>query len=194
MKGINEEFPEEKARFSSRAWLFWLICLVILAAAACYEALSMDRVRQTFEFYELETGKSRVEERFFPRSAAPEEAVKRYVEEVLLGPVLPQSAPLFPKETRLRSLLVREGTVYADLSGEAVLSPLEGGRGVIGSLDALERGIRRNFPWVRKIKLFIEGNDASRRDRPGADQNRQISVKKNAKIRENPLTNNFYLI
>ena len=193
MKGTNEEFPEEKARFSSRAWSLWLICLFILAAGACYEALSMDRVRRSFEFYELETGKRRIEERFFPRSAAPEEAVRRYVEEVLLGPALPQAAPLFPKETRLRALLLREGTVYADLSGEAVLPPLEG-RDVFQSLDTLERGIRRNFPWVRKIRLFIEGNDASWRDRPGMNHNGQISSKKSEKFRENPLTNNFDLI
>jgi len=93
------------------------------------------------------------------RSASRELDITRYVEEALLGPVSPNSLPLFQKETRLRSLLYREGVVYADFSENAVLPPLEGGE-VFKNLKTLHAGITRNFPFVREARFFIAGRAA----------------------------------
>ncbi|MDR2494729.1 MAG: GerMN domain-containing protein [Spirochaetaceae bacterium] len=100
-----------------------------------------------------------------PRLSSEELSVRRYVEETLLGPASPRTAPLFPRETRLRSLLYRDGVVYADLSERAALPPLEDrppreGE-VFRSLRALDRGIRRNFPQVKDVRLFINGHPAA---------------------------------
>jgi hypothetical protein len=38
----------------------------------------------------------------------------RYKEEKIMGPVAPDLLPLFPRETRLKSLLFRNGVVYAE--------------------------------------------------------------------------------
>jgi hypothetical protein len=67
--------------------------------------------------------------------------------------------PLFPRETRLRSLLYRNGVVYLDLSEEAALPPPEGGE-VFMNMKTLYAGIRRNFPFVRDIRFFIAGRAA----------------------------------
>lgn len=139
--------------------ILWLCCLVLLAAFALYEGLTSDLERQTFEFYALDTGKSRIEERMFHHAPQAEFNIKRYVEEALLGPADPESAPLFSLETRLCSLLLRDGTVYLDLSEAAALAPPGGD--VLKSLDTVERGIRRNFPYVRNVYVFIEGNEVT---------------------------------
>ncbi|MDR2101991.1 MAG: GerMN domain-containing protein [Treponema sp.] len=115
-------------------------------------------VRRTFVFYSSIDGTTTVEERMLPHSPSREIDIRRYVEEALLGPVSPDSASLFPQETRLRSLLYRDGVVYADLSEAAVLPSPEGGD-VFRNLYTLEAGIRRNFSFVRDIKLFIAGHE-----------------------------------
>ncbi|MDR0637069.1 MAG: GerMN domain-containing protein [Treponema sp.] len=115
------------------------------------------RERRTFVFYTLYGGAAEVEDRMFLREPSEESNIRRFVEETLLGPVSPDLVPLFPRETRLRSLLYRDGVVYADLSESAVLVSLNGGN-VFQSLVTLDTGIRRNFPFVRNVKLFIEGN------------------------------------
>jgi spore germination protein GerM len=80
----------------------------------------------------------------------------RYTEETLLGPVAPDLLPLFPRETRLKSLLFRNGVVYADFSQDAVLPPVEGGM-VFNNFRTLHAGILRNFSNVKEVRFFIEG-------------------------------------
>jgi hypothetical protein len=53
--------------------------------------------------------------------------------------------------------MYRDGVVYADLS-EAALFPLEGGD-LFRSFLTLNEGIRRNFSFVRGVKIFIGGNE-----------------------------------
>jgi hypothetical protein len=103
-----------------------------------------------------------VEDRMLKRSGNRETDIARYVEEVLLGPVSPDLAPLFPLETRLRSLLYRDGVVYVDLSDPAALPPLEQLEepGVFGNFQTLYGGIRRNFSYAREVRLFVAGNPA----------------------------------
>ena len=92
------------------------------------------------------------------RSPDRETDIRRYVDEALLGPVTPDLAPLFPRETRLVSFMYRENVVYADLSDSAVL-PLPGSWDIFRSLLTLNEGIRRNFPQVKDVRLFIGGNE-----------------------------------
>jgi hypothetical protein len=89
-------------------------------------------------------------------SPTREEDLIRYTEETLLGPAAPDLLPLFPRETRLLSLLFRQGVVYADFSADAALPPLEGGSTRENFLT-LHDGILRNFSYVKDVRFFIEG-------------------------------------
>ena len=146
-----------------------LICLIALG-----EFLFSGLVRRTFVFYSYLKGDTVVEDRMLRLSSGRETDIRRYIEEVLLGPVSPDLAPLFHRETRLNSFLYREGLVYADLSESAALPfqdadtgrqlsvvqgvPPEKGE-VFRSLLTLNEGIRRNFPYIKDVKLFIGGNE-----------------------------------
>jgi hypothetical protein len=116
-------------------------------------------VRRTFVFYSIRGGETTVEDRMLRSSSSGETDIRRYVEEALLGPVSPDSAPLFSRDTRLNSFLYRDGVVYADLSESAVLPPPEGGD-VFRNFLTLYRGIRRNFPSVKDVRLFTAGREA----------------------------------
>jgi hypothetical protein len=148
-----------------------LILLAALLVGAFLEFFLLGLARRTFVFY-TDTETVSVEQRMLrvadnkllvsgkklTETLSHEINITRYVEEALLGPVLPDSLPLFPKETRLRSLLYRDGVVYADLSLDAAI-PLPG-RGIFRNLETLYTGIKRNFPYVREIRFFIVGKAA----------------------------------
>ena len=108
-------------------------------------------------FYSSIEGNTVVEDRMLRRSEDRETDIRRYVDEVLLGPASPNLDPLFSRETRLNSLIYRGEVVYADLSEPAVW-PVSGD--VFRGLLTLNEGIRRNFSFVGDVRLFIDGNEA----------------------------------
>ncbi|MCL2270499.1 MAG: GerMN domain-containing protein [Treponema sp.] len=144
--------------------------LFILAAVVINEYSTWGLARRSFVFYASDSGNATVEERMLrvsggnqAHSLSREVDLTRYVEEALLGPISPNLMPLFPKETRLQSLLYRDGTVYVSLSEDAALPPLEGslqGKEVFTSMETLNSCIKRNFPYVRDVRFFIGGNAA----------------------------------
>ena len=136
--------------------------LVYIAAICLFAALDFwfsGLVRKTFVFYSNIEGNTVVEDRMLHRSGNRQTDIRRYLDEVLLGPVSPDSAPLFPRETRLHAFMYRDAVVYADLTEPAVFPQSGGGGDVFRNMLTLYEGIRRNFSYVRDVKLFIGGNE-----------------------------------
>jgi len=134
------------------------VYLVVIGLFALGDFLYIGLARRTFVFYSYIGNNTVVEDRMLYRSPNQETDIRRYIDEVLLGPVSPDSAPLFPRETRLNSFMYREGVVYADLTESAAL-PSEGSGDVYRSLLTLNEGLRRNFPSIKDVRLFIGGNE-----------------------------------
>jgi hypothetical protein len=174
-----------------------LLLIGILAIAALTEFFILGLARRTFVFYTAGdsitvsdnniTGTDNnnnslnnnltsiieritiVEDRMLKRSRNREINIIRYTEETLLGPAAPDLLPLFPRETRLKSLLYRDGVVFINLSEEAALPPVlpytttEVSLGVFSALlsfRTLYDGILRNFSYVRDVRFFIDGQAA----------------------------------
>ena len=130
--------------------------LLTLSLFALIEYAGSGLSRKTFVFFSTLEGDTVVEERMLHRSSDPETNVRRYLDQVLLGAVSPGLNPLFPRDTRLNSFMLRDNVVYADLTESAILPP--GGSGnVFLSLLTLNEGIRRNFSYVKDVKIFIGG-------------------------------------
>jgi hypothetical protein len=159
MNGCIKDGLNVLARFLAERSRRRLLFLGIVGIVALSEFIALGLARRTFVFYASGDGTMTVEDRMVKRSPSPELNVIRYVEEALLGPVSPDSLPLFPRETRLRSLLYRDGVVYADLSEDAALPPPEGGE-LFTNFRTLYEGIRRNFSFVRDVRFFIAGRAA----------------------------------
>jgi hypothetical protein len=147
--------------------LFYLLALCTIGGVAAAGFLFSDETRQTFIFYDMKTGISRVEERMLLKYPSEEAQVKQYVEEAIFGPRSPYSAPLFIHGTRLLTLLYRDRTVYINLSEDAafpiVTEDMEinavSMTGVRArSFSTLDQGLKRNFPFIRQIFFFIEGH------------------------------------
>jgi len=133
-----------------------LLFIAIISAAALAEFLILGLARRTFVFYTISDGVIVVEDRMLKHSKSRESDIIRYMEEMLLGPVSPDLLPLFPREARLKSLLYRNGVVYADFTADAALPPEEGGR-TFDNFMTLYNGILRNFSYVKDVRFFIEG-------------------------------------
>ncbi|MDR2924296.1 MAG: GerMN domain-containing protein [Treponema sp.] len=171
MSSENSDYRYVLGRFSIPKSGFFLLALLLLAAAVLIDFFTLGLARRTFMFYDIDSGVVIVENRLLPVSRentqasygsrrSPQELdITRYVEEALLGPVSSNAMPLFPRETRLHSLLYREGVVYMNLSEEAALPPPEGGE-VFMNMKTLYAGVRRNFPFVRELRFFIAGRAA----------------------------------
>ena len=168
-----------------------ILYLVLLGLIAMGEFFYSGLVRRTFVFYSYMKENTVVEDRMLHWSRNRETDIRRYIEDALLGPVSPDLAPLFPRETRLNSFMYRDAVVFADLTESAALplsdsDPETGGSGmgandssreandsgpggnqaappaggtVFRSLLTLDEGIRRNFPYVKDVRLFIGGNE-----------------------------------
>jgi len=145
-------------RFFGRAAYRRLLYLILLCLFVLGDYLSMGLSRMTFIFYTIDMGNELVEERMLPLPLDQEKKIGFYVGEALLGPASQDALALFPRDTQLESLLFRNGVVYLDLSETAAL-PVEDGGDCFRSLSALNRGIRRNFSFVKEVRLFIAGNE-----------------------------------
>jgi len=133
-----------------------IFLLALISVIALTEFLIMGLARRTFVFYNIDSGEIVVEDRMLKRSRSREVNITRYAEEALLGPVNPDLLPLFPYGTRLKSLLYRDGIVYADFSVEAALPPVEGGD-VFKNFRTFYEGVLRNFSSVKDVRFFIDG-------------------------------------
>ena len=152
LKKILSKFGSFFARARNRRLLY----LVIICLFTLGDFLYSGHARRTFVFYSDIGDNIVVEDRMLHRSGDRETDIRRYVDEVLLGPAAPGSNPLFPRETRLNSFMFRDAVVYADLTEDALL-PLSGGGDVFRSLLTLNEGIRRNFSYAKDVRLFIGG-------------------------------------
>jgi hypothetical protein len=159
MNVYPKDLPAGIALFLGKSHIRRFLYLLLLAAWALADFAWAGLARRTFVFYTIDGGKEVVEERMLKRSDSRELDLTRYVEEALLGPASPDLAPSFPRDTVLASLLYREGAVFVDLSASAALG-VPGGGDAFRNLYTLNQGIRRNFPFVKETRLFIEGNEA----------------------------------
>ncbi|MCL2277613.1 MAG: GerMN domain-containing protein [Treponema sp.] len=134
-----------------------LILAGILAAFTITDFLLLNLARRTFVFYTVIEGIIVVENRMIKNAETREIDIKRYAEETLLGPASPGLLQLFPKGTKLISLIYRDGVVYINMSKDAQMPPIEGGT-TFNNFRTFYQGILRNFTYVSDVRFFIEGS------------------------------------
>ncbi|MFA6505391.1 MAG: GerMN domain-containing protein [Treponemataceae bacterium] len=158
---------------TARRRLFY-IALLLLIALTDYAVCA--RTARAYEFMSVKDGKPIVERRFLPRTFSKETAIERYVSEYLLGPVSVDSSYLFAKGVSVRTVIVRGGVASVDLSADAAF-PLEPGLDVRRSLAILIAGIERNFPSLKRVKVYIEGHEPYAESLSERHSNESVSKK-----------------
>jgi len=87
-----------------------------------------------------------------------EAALLALLKEIALGPIGLRLEPTVPKGTGIRSVLLRDGTVYIDFTSSIVLNQPT----ILLSFEQMLAGIRKsvlyNFPSVDKVVMYVEGS------------------------------------
>lgn len=83
--------------------------------------------------------------------------IQYYIDELILGPSVYRSRPIFTAGTKVEYCFIRDKTLYVGLSEQAVLQ--EGGSADMSrAVSLFKRNIRKNFTGIKSIELFIDGN------------------------------------
>lgn len=135
-----------------------LLGISLLIAVLFYVIFPPERVARTLYFPGTTGTELSGERRLLPRVREDERALELLIEDVLLGPSRIDHSRVLPRGTRLDSLVLRDATVFIDLSEQAMLDSDEVHIGVETGLEALRRAIESNFRWIDDVVITIDGN------------------------------------
>lgn len=135
-----------------------LLIASLIIALVFFFALPPGRVGRTLFFPGTTAVELSAERRLVPRVRDDERSIELLVEEMLLGPTRITHSRIFPRETKLASLMLRGETVYLDLSESAMLQGSEVHVSTDIALEALRTSIRYNFRGIREVVITIAGN------------------------------------
>lgn len=137
--------------------LLALVLITFLVSLICYES-NRSGLRRTFIFPSADEGKYVIEYRNLSKNAVQGD-IQYFIDELLLGSSLERTKMLFKAGTAVESCFERKGVLYLNLSDKL----LEMGNGVVDIKDGvklLEDNVKRNFPRIDSIELFIGGKYA----------------------------------
>ncbi|MCR5724770.1 MAG: GerMN domain-containing protein [Treponema sp.] len=139
----------------SKIRLFLIIAAVALAISFIFYIPGTSAKRRIFTFPEIGTEKTVVEVRYL-RTPEGMDEVTAFVNELLLGPQTSRVRPLFTRGTNCSFCFVRDKTLYVDLSANALLEASDSAS-ILEGIRYFKQNIKKNFPSVREIQLYIGG-------------------------------------
>ncbi len=137
---------------------FSIACLV-LALLTAPVLFGPSHKRSVF-YYPAHASKAvRTEIRYLPVKKTQADRLSFFIDELLLGPISPDLAPVYPSGTRVSRLFMRGDDVYVDLTASALeywVNSVDPDR----SFTIFKKNVCTNFRNVDKIYLYIDGNEA----------------------------------
>jgi hypothetical protein len=133
------------------------LCVLFLASLAFYLLLPGALTRTVLRFPQ-EISKALVPEvRSLPFNWDREHNVELLVREVLLGPARHDHLRLFSRQAGLRSVLVREGNIYIDLTKGSFIPDADVIYSPVTALDVLKATLMDNFAGIGSVWISVEG-------------------------------------
>ena len=145
---------------SEKALSFLCIGVFIVSltvSIVCWFA-GQKRNRYVFYFPSYDSKNLCTEIRFLPNKPI-QGCEKLFVEELLLGPMTNRYKQIFPRDTELSYCFLKDKTLYVGLS-DAVLSGVDG-MTIKESIDVFKINIVKNFTFINKIDVSIDGKSIS---------------------------------
>ncbi|MBN2533776.1 MAG: GerMN domain-containing protein [Spirochaetales bacterium] len=136
--------------------------------------LKGDRTRIVLFFPDTISGKLVGEERYIKSEKNKEDKVYELISEILLGPSLPGSSPLFPANTEIISVFIKKTHIFINFSRKIIFqdikTPLDFHKGIQACINSL----KFNFPWIKNISFFVNGESITLE--PGSDLKQNENV------------------
>ena len=108
-------------------------------------------------FPDESNGEWRGEERKVPHQPNTEDAAHALIKEIILGPARLRLMRALPKNTTVRSVMLREGTLYVDFSDHFSVPENSTDMPFQAMVDGVKRTILYNFPSIEGVVVFIGG-------------------------------------
>jgi hypothetical protein len=129
--------------------------VIVIAVIAALAVISRPGDRRVFYFLSYDDDKLHTEVRFLPEESI-QGSVNLFIDELLLGPLTNRYRILFSQGTRVLSCIQSGGTLYLDLSEEALFN-IDPAPPVHTAVDILEKNIKQNFSSINSVEIFIAG-------------------------------------
>jgi len=97
------------------------------------------------------------ETRFLPRKKGLEENIRLLVEEIVLGPATPNYQRVVPQDLTVQNVILVQNTLYISFSKEMLFAAAELNQTVDEMIQAVGNSVLYNFPRVKDLYVFIEG-------------------------------------
>lgn len=154
----SAERPAGRRGFRLHRWLA-AVALILSVTGSALALLASGPPAARVLFFGAAGGGLAGETRYLPRRDARPEQLRLLVDESILGPRSRDHRAALPRSTRVRSLMVAGDTLYLDLSAAALLD--DSGSGLQGAerLRALASTLLFNAPWLRRVWLFVDGQE-----------------------------------
>ncbi len=111
--------------------------------------------RYTFEFSRIGSDSTNTEVRYLP--AKPVQGkIQCYIDELILGPSVQRSRPLFSRGTQVEFCFLRDKILYVGLSLQAIYQDSESENFDKG-FELLVHNIQNNFSGIKKVECFVNG-------------------------------------
>jgi len=135
----------------------WVLLGALVLSLVLFFFVGNARVERIL-YFPREHGKGSVaESRFLTRRTTLEGNITELVNGVLLGPARHDAARAFPRGATVRAAMIHGHTLYLDLTARVLAQDPDVPLGVGEAFDILMQSIRFNFPRVRDIVVYLDG-------------------------------------
>ena len=144
-------------KIAKRKLIFIIIASVLLLVSIVFYAIFYPGNRVTMIFESMDSNLYYCESRFMPINTVQGD-LEFFVDELLLGPVMPRYRPLFANGTQTLSCFVDENdTLYINLNEKALLAGDKSSEPLM-ACNLLKKNIFKNFSNIKNIEIYIMGN------------------------------------
>lgn len=148
---------------SDRRFFLFTVLAFLFVFSFIFFVVNYRGARYHFYFESTDTDGYEMEVRQLP-SVKGREKIELFTEELLLGPSIQRAKRVFPVGTHALFCFEQNKILYLNLSKEA-LYDFSDSASIARNLKVIEKNIKTNFPAVREIEFFIEGNSIKIEDK-----------------------------
>ena len=144
-------------KIAKRKLIFIIIAGVLLLTSIVFYAIFYPGNRVVMIFQSMDNNLNYCESRFMPKYTV-QGKLGFFVDELLLGSVMPRYRPLFANGTKTLSCFVDENdTLYINLNEKALIAADKSSETLM-ACSLLKKNIFKNFSNIKNIEVYIMGN------------------------------------
>lgn len=143
-----------------------ILLVFFLVSLFLFIFLEGDTVERVLFFPHDISGELLGERRTMPKQETTEEDVELYLRELLLGPSAFVHRNLFPENTDLNAVILRDKSLFIDFGEKIIFAQEYINKNFDWVVDAVKKAVRFNFPSIDTIIITINGQQPLTEEKP----------------------------